>query len=109
MCKGKFNTVFDWLRKGENGQFIYNTYFFRGHLYWMYENHANRTRYGDPLFINREWAGIPDEPDGYAHVFFFNGVNVVDDAYFFKGNNVRIAVSDAVFLGLMRNVYTAKL
>lgn len=85
VCKGRFNTVFDWLRKGENGQFIYNTYFFRGNHYWMYENHANRTRYGDPLYISREWLGIPNEPDGYAHVFFYNGVNVVNDAYFFKG------------------------
>lgn len=89
VCKGRFNTVFDWIRKNEKGtSFIFNTYFFRGNHYWMYENHANRTRYGDPLYITTEWAGIPDEPDGYAQVFYINNNNVVDNAYFFKGDDV---------------------
>ena len=51
----------------------------------MYENHANRTRYGDPLYITNEWGSIPDEPDGYAHVWYYSGSTVVDEAYFFKG------------------------
>lgn len=58
----------------------------------MYENHANRTRYGDPLYITTEWAGIPDEPDGYAQVFYINGNNVVDNAYFFKGMIISLAI-----------------
>ena len=56
----------------------------------MYENHANRTRYGDPLYITNEWGGIPDEPDGYAHIWYFSGSLVVDLAFFFKGNLKRI-------------------
>lgn len=88
VCKGRFNTVFDWVRKRPDNQFIFNTYFFRGNHYWMYENHANRTRYGDPLYITNEWGGIPDEPDGYAHIWYFSGSTVVDEAYFFKGENV---------------------
>lgn len=58
----------------------------------MYENHANRTRYGDPLYITTEWAGIPDEPDGYAQVFYINGNNVVDNAYFFKGMIISLVI-----------------
>lgn len=85
VCKGRFNTVFDWVRKRPDNQFIFNTYFFRGNHYWMYENHANRTRYGDPLYITNEWGGIPDEPDGYAHIWYFSGSLVVDLAFFFKG------------------------
>lgn len=85
VCKGKFSTVFDWVRKRPDNTFIYNTYFFRENLYWMYENHANRTRYGDPLFIAREWQDVPDKPDGYVHVWYFTGNTVVDDAFFFRG------------------------
>lgn len=88
VCKGRFNTVFDWVRKRPDNQFIFNTYFFRGNHYWMYENHANRTRYGDPLYITNEWGGIPDEPDGYAHIWYFSGSTVVDEAYFFKDEKV---------------------
>lgn len=85
MCKGSFNTAFDWVRRRPDNEFIYNTYFFRGNHYWMYENHANRTRYGDPLYIAREWDGVPDNVDGYVHILFFNGAEVIDNAYFFKG------------------------
>ncbi|KAL4232259.1 Matrix metallopeptidase 21 [Mactra antiquata] len=88
VCKGRFTTVFDWVRKNEKGSFIFNTYFFRGNHYWMYENHSNRTRYGDPLYVTSEWRGVPDEPDGYAQVFYITDNIVVDDAYFFKGENV---------------------
>ncbi|KAH9520135.1 Matrix metalloproteinase-21 [Bulinus truncatus] len=85
VCKGSFNTAFDWVRRRPDNQLIYNTYFFRDDHYWMYENHANRTRYGDPLYIAREWDGVPNKVDGYAHVFLFNGHEVVDNAFFFKG------------------------
>ena len=54
----------------------------------MYENHANRTRYGDPLYIAREWSGIPNEPDGYAHVWYYTANENVYDAFFFKGNKL---------------------
>ena len=86
VCKGPFSTVFDWVRKRPDGQIIYNTYFFRHNHYWMYENHANRTRYGDPLYIAREWDGVPDNVDGYAHVWAKHG-GEVGDVYFFKGEN----------------------
>ncbi|WAR21721.1 MMP21-like protein [Mya arenaria] len=89
VCKGKFNTVFDWVRRNDRGKYIFNTYFFRQQYYWMYENHANRTRYGDPLPITNEWRGVPDEPDGYAHVLIITvDNNIVDDAYFFKDEDV---------------------
>lgn len=87
VCKGTFNTAFDWVRRRPDNQLIYNTYFFRDNHYWMYENHANRTRYGDPLYIAREWDGVPDNLDGYVHVLLFNGNDVVDEAYFFKGQH----------------------
>lgn len=85
VCKGSFNTVFDWVRNGPHNRFIYNTYFFRRNHYWMYENHANRTRYGDPLFVAREWSGLPDDLDGYVHVWIFSSGKLINDAYFFKG------------------------
>ncbi|XP_041371054.1 matrix metalloproteinase-21-like [Gigantopelta aegis] len=88
VCKGVFSTVFDWVRKRPDNSFIYNTYFFRGNHYWMYENHANRTRYGDPLYIAREWENVPDSVDGYLHMFYFTGTAMVDDAFFFKDDNV---------------------
>ncbi|KAK3595878.1 hypothetical protein CHS0354_014708 [Potamilus streckersoni] len=86
VCKGRFNAVFDWVRKRPDNQFIFNTYFFRGNHYWMYENHANRTRYGDPLYIAREWNGVPNNLDSYAHIWYFSGNDIVDEAYFFKGD-----------------------
>lgn len=51
----------------------------------MYENHANRTRYGDPLYIAREWRGVPNSPDGYLHKWYFTGTDIIDEAYFFTG------------------------
>ncbi|XP_069139651.1 matrix metallopeptidase-21-like [Argopecten irradians] len=87
VCKGRFSAVFDWVRKRPDNQFIFNTYFFRENHYWMYENHANRTRYGDPLYIAREWKGVPDDVDAYIHVWYFAGNVIIDDAYFFKGEN----------------------
>ncbi|XP_059176612.1 matrix metallopeptidase-21-like [Physella acuta] len=78
VCTGKFSTVFDWVRVRADNELIYNTYFFRENHYWMYDNHNNRTRYGDPLFIAREWDGVPDNPDGYVQFTpYFS--------YFFKG------------------------
>ena len=88
ICQVRFNTVFDWVRRRPDGQLIYNTYFFRDNRYWMYENRYNRTRYGDPLQIMPEWKGIPDNIDGYAHVWTYTQ----DSAYFFKGQSVRISI-----------------
>ncbi|MPC09945.1 Matrix metalloproteinase-21 [Portunus trituberculatus] len=68
-CTGAFNTVFDLLRWRPDGSLTYNTFFFRGTHFWMYENRYNRTRFGDPLDIRPEWGGIPDYIDGYAHVW----------------------------------------
>ncbi|KAL8623615.1 hypothetical protein ACOMHN_051057 [Nucella lapillus] len=87
VCKGEFSTVFDWVRKRPDNQFIYNTYFFRENHYWMYENHANRTRYGDPLYIAREWEKVPNKLDGYLHLWYFTGTDIVNEAYFFKGEH----------------------
>ncbi|KAK8399067.1 hypothetical protein O3P69_004264 [Scylla paramamosain] len=68
-CMGAFNTVFDLLRWRPDGSLTYNTFFFRSTHFWMYENRYNRTRFGDPLDIRHEWGGIPDNIDGYAHVW----------------------------------------
>ena len=100
VCKGRFNTVFDWVRRNDKGKFIFNTYFFRGNHYWMYENHANRTRYGDPLYITTEWGGVPPEPDGYAQVLYLDETQVVDHAYFFKGR------LDSIVLVISRIMYS---
>ncbi|XP_048746011.2 matrix metallopeptidase-21-like isoform X2 [Ostrea edulis] len=87
VCKGRFNTIFDWVRKKPDSTFIYNTYIFRKNHYWMYENHANRTRYGDPLYVAQEWKGVPNYVDGYAHVWYYAGKLITDAAYFFKGEH----------------------
>ncbi|XP_030057684.1 matrix metalloproteinase-21 [Microcaecilia unicolor] len=86
VCEGPFDTVFDWVRKERNqeGQLVarYNTYFFRKDWYWMYENHHNRTRYGDPLAISTGWPGLPsDGIDAFLHIWTWSR----DAIYFFRG------------------------
>ncbi|RUS90963.1 hypothetical protein EGW08_001267 [Elysia chlorotica] len=87
VCKGSFDTVFDWVRRTHDLRYVYNTYFFRDNHYWMYENHSNRTRYGDPLYIAREWSGVPNNIDGYVHVWYFGSKKIYNEAYFFKGEH----------------------
>uniref|UniRef100_A0A3Q3IHL1 Peptidase metallopeptidase domain-containing protein n=1 Tax=Monopterus albus TaxID=43700 RepID=A0A3Q3IHL1_MONAL len=86
VCKGRFNTVFDWVRKEKTpyGEVIirFNTYFMRDGWYWLYENKNNRTRYGDPVALQIGWRGIPiDGVDAYVHVWSRKR----DAVYFFKG------------------------
>ena len=91
VCRGTFDIVFDWLRKkpgstSDYPRYIFNTYFFRDNHYWMYENRANRTRFGDPLYIANEWKGLPNDIDGYTQILFRIGVYEYDiQTYFFKG------------------------
>ncbi|XP_042873212.1 uncharacterized protein LOC122253878 [Penaeus japonicus] len=80
-CVGKFSTVFDFLRWRPDGSLFYNTFFFRSNHFWMYENKYNRTRFGDPLYIDTEWQGLPDDVDAYTHIF----TNTRDTHLFFKG------------------------
>lgn len=85
-CKGRFSTVFDWVRKEKTpyGEVVirFNTYFMRDGWYWLYENRNNRTRYGDPVALQIGWRGIPtDGVDAYVHVWSRKR----DDVYFFKG------------------------
>jgi len=90
--------TFDWLRKSaptaDSGSdtagasqslYFYNTYFFRGSHYWMYENRFNRTRYGDPLVIADEWNGLPVDLDAFTQVITTAGPDYAIDTYFFKG------------------------
>ena len=78
--------VFDWVRKRhDDDMYVFNTYFFRKSHYWMYENHANRTRYGDPLSIVREWKGLPVNMDGYAHIWYYKNEVWEDITVFFQG------------------------
>lgn len=85
-CKGRFSTVFDWIRKEKTpyGEVVirFNTYFMRDSWYWLYENRNNRTRFGDPVALQTGWRGIPvDGVDAYVHVWSRKR----DAAYFFKG------------------------
>lgn len=82
-CIGAFNTLFDFLRWHPDGSLTYNTYFFRKDHFWMYENKYNRTRFGDPLYIQPEWQGLPNNLDGYAHVW----TRTKDTHLFFQGAN----------------------
>ena len=96
ISQGTFNVTFDWLRRStpptsttsaaaSPSVYIYNTYFFRGSHYWMYENRFNRTRYGDPLVIADEWQGLPADIGAFAQVITTAGSDYVIDTYFFKG------------------------
>uniref|UniRef100_A0A3P9IXA2 Matrix metallopeptidase 21 n=1 Tax=Oryzias latipes TaxID=8090 RepID=A0A3P9IXA2_ORYLA len=85
-CKGRFNTVFDWIRKEKmpHGKVLirFNTYFMRDGWYWLYENRNNRTRYGDPVPLQVGWHGLPkDGVDAHVHVWS----RKKDAVYFFKG------------------------
>lgn len=85
-CKGRFSTVFDWIRKEKTpyGEVVirFNTYFMRDSWYWLYENRNNRTRFGDPVALQIGWRGIPaDGVDAYVHVWSRKR----DAVYFFKG------------------------
>uniref|UniRef100_A0A3B4EXD5 Matrix metallopeptidase 21 n=1 Tax=Pundamilia nyererei TaxID=303518 RepID=A0A3B4EXD5_9CICH len=85
-CKGRFNTVFDWIRKERTpyGEVVirFNTYFMRDGWYWLYENRNNRTRYGDPVPLQTGWHGIPmDGVDAHVHVWSRRR----DAVYFFRG------------------------
>ncbi|KAM6963964.1 matrix metallopeptidase-21 [Tautogolabrus adspersus] len=85
-CKGRFNTVFDWIRKEKTpyGDVVirFNTYFMRDGWYWLYENRNNRTRFGDPVALQIGWRGIPmDGVDACVHVWSRKR----DAVYFFKG------------------------
>ncbi|KAL2078563.1 hypothetical protein ACEWY4_026248 [Coilia grayii] len=85
-CKGRFSTVFDWIRKERTPygevRIRFNTYFMRDGWYWLYENRNNRTRYGDPVAIQVGWHGMPASGvDAYVHVWTRNS----DAVYFFKG------------------------
>uniref|UniRef100_A0A671Y5T4 Matrix metallopeptidase 21 n=1 Tax=Sparus aurata TaxID=8175 RepID=A0A671Y5T4_SPAAU len=85
-CKGRFNTVFDWIRKERTpyGEVVirFNTYFLRDGWYWLYENRKNRTRFGDPVALQIGWRGIPmDGVDACVHVWSRKR----DAVYFFKG------------------------
>ncbi|XP_010867071.2 matrix metallopeptidase-21 [Esox lucius] len=87
-CSGRFNTVFDWIRKErtQHGEAVvrFNTYFMRDGWYWLYENRNNRTRYGDPVALQVGWHGIPtDGVDACVHVW--NRKADTDAVYFFKG------------------------
>ncbi|XP_057682291.1 matrix metallopeptidase-21 [Corythoichthys intestinalis] len=87
-CTGRFNTVFDWIRREKTpyGQVVvrYNTYFMREGWYWLYENRNNRTRYGDPVPLRVGWRGLPaDGVDAHVHVW----CRKQNAVYFFKGTH----------------------
>ncbi|XP_072312874.1 matrix metallopeptidase-21-like [Eucyclogobius newberryi] len=86
-CRGRFNTVFDWIRRERTpyGEVVirFNTYFMRQGWYWLYENRNNRTRYGDPVSLQSGWRGLPlNGVDAFVHVWNRKS----DHVYFFKGS-----------------------
>ncbi|XP_067285703.1 matrix metallopeptidase-21-like [Pseudorasbora parva] len=86
VCKGRFSTAFDWIRKEQTayGEVVvrFNTYFMRDGWYWLYENRNNRTRFGDPVAVRLGWHGLPSGGvDAYVHVWN----RKTDAVYFFKG------------------------
>ncbi|KAJ0060682.1 hypothetical protein NL108_017214 [Boleophthalmus pectinirostris] len=86
-CRGRFNTVFDWIRRERTalGEVVirFNTYFMRQGWYWLYENRNNRTRYGDPVSLQSGWRGLPlSGVDAFVHVWSRR----TDRVYFFKGS-----------------------
>ncbi|KAK7918796.1 hypothetical protein WMY93_010080 [Mugilogobius chulae] len=86
-CRGRFNTVFDWIRRERTprGEVVirFNTYFMREGWYWLYENRNNRTRYGDPVSLQSGWRGLPlSGIDAFVHVWSRRS----DQVYFFKGS-----------------------
>ncbi|XP_042240544.1 uncharacterized protein LOC121878398 [Homarus americanus] len=101
-CMGAFDTAFDLLRWRPDGSLTYNTFFFRKDHYWMYENRYNRTRFGDPLYIQPEWQGLPDNLDGYAHVW----TRTKDVHLFFIGDSYYVfdPVSGRVAPGYPRHI-----
>uniref|UniRef100_A0A8C6UHU7 Matrix metallopeptidase 21 n=1 Tax=Neogobius melanostomus TaxID=47308 RepID=A0A8C6UHU7_9GOBI len=105
-CKGRFDTVFDWVRRERSprGDVLirFNTYFMRQGWYWLYENRNNRTRFGDPVSLQsgeqqekrdpdgRSYPrpiseGFPGSPDG--NIYFFKGRQV----YAFSVDSNRLA------------------
>jgi matrix metalloproteinase-21 len=90
VCKGRFDVIMDWVRKKyPSGSFIpeykYNSYFFRGDSYWLYENPEDRPRYGDPLEVRAQWTGLPSNMDGYAQIFTEGLFEYEITTLFFKG------------------------
>ena len=102
--QGRFSAVFDWLRKVHSTDstsggasaavstthYIYNSYFFRGRRYWMYENRYNRTRFGDPLDVRDGWSGLPETVDTCVQVITPSAGDAAAaeytiDTYFFSG------------------------
>ncbi|KAK3559787.1 hypothetical protein QTP86_020716 [Hemibagrus guttatus] len=85
-CRGRFSTMFDWIRKERTpyGEVVvrFSTYVMRNGWYWLYENRSNRTRYGDPISVQVGWHGLPSSGvDAYVHVWS----RETDAAYFFAG------------------------
>ncbi|XP_068205870.1 matrix metalloproteinase-21-like isoform X2 [Palaemon carinicauda] len=80
-CIGRFNTALDLLRWRPDGTLSYNTYFFRDDHFWMYENRYNRTRFGDPQYMDHHWHDLPNGIDAYTHIW----TATRDVHLFFKG------------------------
>ncbi|XP_013404681.1 matrix metalloproteinase-21 [Lingula anatina] len=94
-CTSKMSTAFDWVRVRPDGTVFYNTYFFSaGSAYWMYLNSENRPRYGDPLEIQVEWQGVPDNLDTYLHLWYQKTdtypSTMVNEQLFIKGDTVYV-------------------
>ncbi|XP_067952028.1 matrix metalloproteinase-21-like [Watersipora subatra] len=91
-CHGRFDTAFDYVRTkpGTKNSRIFNTYFFRGDHYWRYENNMNKTRSGDPMLINSQWSGVPENVDTFLHYWEFDVATMTfaDEYLFFKGSRI---------------------
>lgn len=69
----------------------------------MYENRDNRTRYGDPVLVDRDWHGIPGHLDGFTQVISKNGQSDYNiDTYFFKGTTTTTRLLKVWHIGVRR-------
>ncbi|CAD5117826.1 DgyrCDS6573 [Dimorphilus gyrociliatus] len=87
VCKGRFDEVFDWIRPLLSGSIVYNTFFTRNTVTWLYENSAYRTRYGDPLKISKQWRGLPQDFKIDAYIQTYPGY-LKSKVYFISGYKV---------------------
>ena len=106
-CNVHFNVVYDHLRRylctytypnncDNKYHYRFNSYFFKGDTFWLYENIAGRPRYGDPKLISMHWTGLGNDLDGATQIFPKRRIEYrgrLIDVYdivtmFFKGNMI---------------------
>nr|XP_054766331.1 matrix metallopeptidase-21-like [Lytechinus pictus] len=81
-CNNSLDTVFDWKRMNQLGQWTYTTYFVRNRYNWVYVNSRDEVKYAEPKLLSSRFGGVPDDLDAVVQ----NVDKPRDEMYFFKGN-----------------------